>query len=66
VVLIGVFVVALGAGAADVLTSVATAVSGLVSAVMTVQSYLALQSIQKGTTQGNPPQAEARHAQGGA
>lgn len=46
VALVGVFVVALGTENASVLTSAASAVSALVSAVMTVQSYLTLLRIR--------------------
>jgi hypothetical protein len=55
VVLVGLFILALGPAAASILTSVASAVSALVSAVMTVQSYLALVAIRSEISRGPAP-----------
>jgi nicotinamide riboside transporter PnuC len=47
VTLLGIFFTAAGAETANIFSSVASAVSTLVSAVLTVQSYLMLQEVRK-------------------
>jgi hypothetical protein len=47
VTLLGIFFTAAGAETANIFASVASAVSTLVSAVLTVQSYLMLQDVRK-------------------
>jgi hypothetical protein len=67
VVLVGLFILALGPAAASILTSVASAVSALVSAVMTVQSYLALVAIRSEITRSQAPApADSGGSAGGA